>query len=309
MLNENFDPLLHKAAAQGNSDMLQLFIENRANVNLQEKTTERTALHEAMDQGLCIMGPDLSGSSTRLIVCKRADSPFAQTLAAARASRKRKRGRVRLHVVADNMETHPAGWMNPNSKTEHDKIALHMALAQGHTSVVRQLLIFKADIWLKQEVSAKNALDIAIELANATKPRLSQAPDPPPRAIQGLRLRLRKCCGLDISHVGDEHGNAGHVESLVHNMAIKHEIANGVLAALRFLEQHGKQVPRQTMQRSFLRRSFLSVRGSASVEISSKKDHLRTFRNSVVNWNACTACMRIIDVSVILVNVSPAAER
>ena len=182
MLNENFEPLLHKAAAQGNSDMLQLFIENRANVNLQEKTTERTALHEAMDQGLCIMGPDLSGSSTRLIVFKRADGPFAQTLAAACASRKRKRGTVRLHVVADNMETHPAGWMNPNSKTEHDKIALHMALAQGHTSVV--------DIWLKQEVSAKNALDIAIELANATKPRLSQAPDPPPRAIQGLRLRL-----------------------------------------------------------------------------------------------------------------------
>ncbi|CAE7930379.1 APX7, partial [Symbiodinium sp. KB8] len=144
VLNENFEPLLHKAAAQGNSDMLQLFIENRANVNLQEKTTERTALHEAMDQGLCIMGPDLSGSSTRLIVFKRADGPFAQTLAAACASRKRKRGTVRLHVVADNMETHPAGWMNPNSKTEHDKIALHMALAQGHTSVV--------DIWLKQEV-------------------------------------------------------------------------------------------------------------------------------------------------------------
>ena len=74
-----------------------------------------------------------------------------------------------------------------------------------------------------------------------------------------------------MSHVGDEHGNASHVESLVHNMAIKHEIANGVLAVVRFLEQHGKQVPRQTMQRSFLRRSFLSVRGSASVEISSKK--------------------------------------
>ena len=57
------------------------------------------------------------------------------------------------------------GWMNPKSKTEDDKIALHMALAQGHTSVVRQLLIFKADILLKQEVGAKNALDIAIELA------------------------------------------------------------------------------------------------------------------------------------------------
>ena len=51
VLNENVDPLLHKAAAQGNSGMLQLSIENRANVNLQERTTERTALHEAMDQG------------------------------------------------------------------------------------------------------------------------------------------------------------------------------------------------------------------------------------------------------------------
>ena len=106
--------------------------------------------------------------------------------------------------------------------------------------MAKQLLIFKADILLKQEVSAKNALDVAIELANATKTRLSQAPDPPPRAIQ----RLRKCCGLDISHVGDEHGNAGHVESLVHNMAIKHEIANGVLAALDFLEQHEETSPK-----------------------------------------------------------------
>ena len=47
------------------------------------------------------MGPDLSGSSTRLTECKGADSPFAQTLAAARASRKQIRDRVRLHVVAE----------------------------------------------------------------------------------------------------------------------------------------------------------------------------------------------------------------
>ena len=101
LLNSNVDPL---PAAQGNSDMLQLFIEHRANVNLREKTTERTALHEAMDQGhacasWALICPDLSGSSTRLTGCKGADGPFARILAAARASRKRTRGRVRLHVV------------------------------------------------------------------------------------------------------------------------------------------------------------------------------------------------------------------
>eukprot|EP00439_Symbiodinium_sp_Y106_P054605 s3282_g7.t1 len=51
VLNDCEKPLLHKAAAQGNSDMLQLFLEHRADVNLQAKETQRTALHEAMDQG------------------------------------------------------------------------------------------------------------------------------------------------------------------------------------------------------------------------------------------------------------------
>ena len=135
------------------------------------------------------MGLHLSGSPTRLTGCKGADGPVAQTLAAARASRKRIRGRVRLefrsakenfqHSVENSSELVTVafdgneervvellcGWMNPNSKTEDDKIALHMALAQGQTSAVRQLLIFKADILLKQEVGAKNALDIGIELA------------------------------------------------------------------------------------------------------------------------------------------------
>ena len=60
-------------------------------------------------------------------------------------------------------------WMNPNSKTEDEKHALHMALAQGHTAVVRQLLIFKADIWL-EEGGRGNAVDIAIELAKAKQP-------------------------------------------------------------------------------------------------------------------------------------------
>ena len=79
VLNDCEKPLLHKAAAQGNSDMLQLgflhffaagskdpsisssndeapllprqlFLEHRADVNLQAKETQRTALHEAREE-------------------------------------------------------------------------------------------------------------------------------------------------------------------------------------------------------------------------------------------------------------------
>ena len=59
-------------------------------------------------------------------------------------------------------------WANPNSATNDGRHALHRALAQGHIEVARQLLIYKADIWLEE--NEKTALDIAIELANASTP-------------------------------------------------------------------------------------------------------------------------------------------
>ncbi|CAE7229175.1 ANKRD54 [Symbiodinium necroappetens] len=51
VLQEKKKPMLHIAASQGNSRMVQLFLEHRADVNLEEKTTRRTALHEAMAKG------------------------------------------------------------------------------------------------------------------------------------------------------------------------------------------------------------------------------------------------------------------
>ncbi|CAE7751162.1 ANKRD17, partial [Symbiodinium necroappetens] len=58
-------------------------------------------------------------------------------------------------------------WANPNSATNDGKHALHRALAQGHTAVARQLLTYKANIWLKE--NDKTALDVALEVA-AEKP-------------------------------------------------------------------------------------------------------------------------------------------
>ncbi|CAE7714985.1 Ank1 [Symbiodinium sp. CCMP2592] len=48
VLKEKKRPLLHKAASQGNSGMVQLFIQHGADVDLEEETTQRTALHEAL---------------------------------------------------------------------------------------------------------------------------------------------------------------------------------------------------------------------------------------------------------------------
>ncbi|CAE7649531.1 ASB2 [Symbiodinium necroappetens] len=206
VLRENKKPLLHQAASQGNSSIVQLFLEHRADVNLEEKTTECTALHEAMGKGhacaawaLISAGAkqdvkDADGQTPLLLgllhqrvhpeseAVARCVSMLAQRLGVeelrdakkqfSREVEQRLKNSSELVSAAydDNVQQvveHLRMWANPNSATNDGKHALHRALAQGHTAVARQLLTYKADIWLKE--NGKSALDVALEVA-AEKP-------------------------------------------------------------------------------------------------------------------------------------------
>ncbi|CAE7706815.1 ANK1 [Symbiodinium sp. CCMP2592] len=202
VLEEKKKPLLHKAASQGNSGMVELFLQHGADVNLTEETTQRTALHEAMGKGhacsawaLISAGAkqdvkDAKGQTPLLLgllrqrvypeseAVARCVSMLSQRLGLEELRRaKEEFSEVVKHRLKNSSELvsaayddnvqkvveHLRTWANPNSATNDGKHALHRALAQGHTAVARQLLTYKANIWLKE--NDKTALDVALEVA------------------------------------------------------------------------------------------------------------------------------------------------
>ncbi|CAE7638219.1 ANKRD50 [Symbiodinium necroappetens] len=196
VLKEPKKPLLHIAASQGNSRMVKLFLDNNADVNLKEAMGNGHAcaawalisagaeqdVRDAKEQTPLLLGllrqrvyPEneavarcVSILSQRLGLKELQDAKkqFSQVV------KKRLKNSSELVSAAydDNVQKvveHLRTWANPNSATDDGKHALHRALAQGHIAVARQLLTYKADIWLEE--NNKSALDVALEVA-AEKP-------------------------------------------------------------------------------------------------------------------------------------------
>ncbi|CAE7420957.1 Asb10 [Symbiodinium necroappetens] len=185
VLREKKKPMLHIAASQGNSRMVQLFLQHGADVDLEEETTQRTALHEAMAKGHACAAwalisaaakqdvEDADGQTPLLLgllrqrvdpeseAVARCVSMLSQRLGLEELRRaKQKFSEVVQQRLKNSSELVSAAydnnvqkvverlrtWANPNSITNDGKHALHRALAQGHTAVARQLLTYKADI-------------------------------------------------------------------------------------------------------------------------------------------------------------------
>ncbi|CAE7715002.1 ANKRD50 [Symbiodinium sp. CCMP2592] len=247
VLKEKKRPLLHKAASQGNSGMVQLFIQHGADVDLKEETTLRTALHEAMGQGhacaawaLISAGArqdvqDADGQTPLLLgllrqrvypeseAVARCISMLSQRLGLEELRRAREEfGQVVEHRLKNSSELvsaayddnvqkvveHLRNWANPNSATNDGKHALHRALAQGHTAVARQLLTYKADVWLKE--NDKTALDVALEVTVEKPGSLELLVD-----LHEQYKDFKNDAGLTFLMLAVKHGNAANIKQLL----------------------------------------------------------------------------------------------
>ncbi|CAE7209292.1 ANKRD50 [Symbiodinium natans] len=200
VLAERKSPLLHVAAAKGNSDLVSLFLQRRADVNLTEDKTGRTALHEAMYQGrscaawaLITAGAELDTKDTehhtaltlgRLVqrmfpesepvarcVCMLSQRMGVQELQLSTKAfeeevRRRLMNSSELVTLAfDGDEAKVLeklrDWKDPESQNTEGQRPLHQALARGHLKVARHLMLYKADVW--QKANGRTAVSVALE--------------------------------------------------------------------------------------------------------------------------------------------------
>ncbi|CAE7714911.1 Ank3 [Symbiodinium sp. CCMP2592] len=247
VLQEKKKPLLHKAASQGNSGMVELFLQHGADVNLMEETTHRTALHEAMGKGhacaawaLISAGAkqdvkDADGQTPLLLgLLRQRVYPESEAVARCVSMLSQRLGLEELRLAKeefsevvqqrlknsselvsaaydDNVQKvveHLRTWANPNSASNDGKHALHRALAQGHTAVARQLLTYKADIWLTENGST--ALDIALEVATENPGSLELLVD-----LHEQYKDFKNDAGLTFLMLAVKHGNADHIKQLL----------------------------------------------------------------------------------------------
>eukprot|EP00439_Symbiodinium_sp_Y106_P059192 s2248_g8.t1 len=274
-LKEDWKPLLHKAAAQGNACIVQLFLLHGADVNLRERNTERTALHEAICQGhacaawaLISAGAkhdarDAQGHTALLLgLLQQRQDPESEAVGRCVSMLWQKLGVEELRRVKEELSMEVQrrvvnsselvvaaydgnvqkvvellrNWANPNSATNDGRHALHRALAQGHIEVARQLLIYKADIWLEE--NEKTALDIAIELANASTPTcLELLVDlyEPHKAPQSASMQESES---DARFLGlmMEHGHTDHFKKLLAKGVEKDGLGPGPLRKAEILQ-------------------------------------------------------------------------
>ncbi|CAE7550668.1 secG, partial [Symbiodinium pilosum] len=207
VLDERRSPLLHCAAANGNSDLVSLFLKYNADVNLTDQQTGRTALHEAMyhgrscaawaliSAGACQNALDADGRLRQRVfpesepVARRATSAkmrgvgcvcmLSQMLGVQELQRATKAFEEEVNRAFDGDEAKVLEklreWKDPNSENENGQRPLHQALIKGHLKVARHLMLYKADLW--ERVNDQTAVSLALEHPDGLKLLIDTHPD------------------------------------------------------------------------------------------------------------------------------------